>query len=192
MARAEIERQQAALRARDDELTKELARLYRESQKGLVSAPVLDANALAARQVAAKLLNGSTPAGLVPADASANIKLEQHLMNEREGVRIAMRILSDKSIEARAVEAVEWLESHRAELNELRRDHFLTAAKSNAISNRIADLFKTCPDIHAVRIENGGWMEHIFCADKVLEEMTNDMIEAGTITASDVKKAKAK
>jgi hypothetical protein len=192
MAQAEVDRQSAALLAREGELTKELARLWQEQQKGTISAPILDANALAARKVAASLLNGSTPPGLVPTDASANIKLEQHLMNEREGVRIALRILSDKSIAIRAAEAVEWAEKNRAKWRELSREVIFTAIRSNALTQEVADFLRSCPDIHAVRLELGYWTEHVFVSDGIAENMVRDAIEAGIVTPADVKKAKTR
>jgi hypothetical protein len=190
LARAEIERQQAALRARDDELTAELARLYQESRKGHVSAPVLDSNQLAARQVAAKLPNGSTPPGLGPTDSTANIKQEQHLMNERAGVRLALKILSDKSIEAAAVASVQWLEANRAKWRELIREVFLTAVRSNALTNAVDEFIRSCPDPHAVRLELAAWAERPYVSDKLCEELVNDAIEAGVVSPADVAKAK--
>jgi hypothetical protein len=190
MAQAEVDRQQAALRVRDDELTARLAQLYQESRKGHVSAPVLDANALAARKIAASLLNGSTPAGLVPTDASANIKLEQHLMNEREGVRIALKILNDKSIAIRAAEAVTWGEKNRTALRELSRRKIFAVLALQALDDEVDELIATCPDIGAVSLPGFAWIERRYISGKLIEEMVAEVLNAGLVTPADVKKAK--
>jgi hypothetical protein len=151
---------------------------------------VLNQNELAARAHAKRLLNGNSPPDLVPEDGAANIRLEQHLYNERAGVRMAMKILSDKSIEARAVEAVQWLEANRDKWRELSREVIFAAVKLNALTDEVDAFIRSCPDPHAVRLPLASWCERPYVGTKIVEELTNDAIEAGVVTPADVAKAK--
>jgi hypothetical protein len=192
MAYAEVARQDKALDVTEGELTAVLQRLWRERQKDGGSASNLDPQQLAVRQHAAKLLNGSAPANLVPADANASINYEQEVMNQREGVRMARRILADKTVAIRAAQAVEWLEANRARWRELSREVVFTVLKLHALNEQVTAFLATCPDLEAVRLEFGYWTEFPYISDATVEHVTRDAIEAGVVTQADIKKAKSK
>jgi hypothetical protein len=192
LARAEIARQVAALTERRDEITKECARLYAAMRKsGTVSAP-LDNNELAARHVAKKLLNGSAPEGLVPPDNNSTIALEQQLLNERRGIDIALRILADKDLEARAVEAVQWSEANRTKWRDLCRDVVLAAIRLDALGETVREFLGSCPDLFAVTMPMGAVVERRHLSDMAINEMTSEALSAGVVTQADIKKAKAR
>jgi hypothetical protein len=190
LARAEIARQVQGLTARRDEITKERGRLYAAMRKGgTVSAP-LDHNELAARNVAKKLLNGSAPEGLVPPDNSSNITLDQQLSNEARGIDIALRVLNDKNLEAKAVAAVQWAEENRAKWRELCRDVVLAAIRLDALGETVREFLESCPDLYAVNMPMGALVERRHLSEMLINEMVSEGLSAGVVTQADIKKAK--
>jgi hypothetical protein len=192
LARAEIARQVAALTARRDEITRERGRLYAAMRKGGIAPAPLDNNEMAARHVAKRLLNGSAPEGLVPPDNSSTITLDQQLSNEQRGIDIALKVLSDKDIEARAVEAVQWSEVNRTKWRELCRDVVLAAIRLDALGETVREFLATCPDLYAVNMPMGAVVERQHLSDMLINEMVSEGLSTGVVTAADIKKAKAR
>jgi hypothetical protein len=193
LARAEIARQVAALTARRDEITKERARLYEAQRRsGSAASSPLNANELAARNVAKKLLNGSAPDGLVPPDTSSNITLDHQLAVEQRGIDIALKVLTDKDIEARAVEAVQWAETNRQKWRELCRDVVLTSIRLDALGESVSEFLATCPDFSAVNLPMGALIERRHLSDMLINELTNEALSTGLVSQSDVKKARTR
>jgi hypothetical protein len=193
--RNEIARQVAALTERRNEITKERARLYEVQRKSGSAASPLNANELAARNVAKKLLNGSAPDGLVPPDNSSNITLDNQLAVEQRGIDLALKVLSDKDLEAHAVEAVQWSEANRTKWRELCRDVVLTAIRLDALGEAVRELIDSCPDVSAVTAASmpmGALIERRHLSDMLINELTNEALSTGIVSQSDVKKARAR
>jgi hypothetical protein len=194
LARAEIARQVAALTERRDEITKERARLYAAMRKGGIAPAPLDNNELAARHVAKRLLNGSAPDGLAP-DNNSTITLDQQLSNEQRGIDIALKILSDKALEARAVEAVQWAEANRGKWRDLCREIVMAAIRLDALGEAVRELIDSCPDVSAVTAASmpmGALIERRHLSDMLINELTNEALSAGIVSQSDIKKARAR
>jgi hypothetical protein len=192
LARAEISRQVAALTERDDEITKERQRLFDSQRKAGTAPAPLDVNEMAARHVAKKLLNGSAPDGLVPPDNTASTTLDNRLAIEQRGIRIALKILSDKDIEARAVEAVTWAEANRQKWRDLCREVVLAAIRLDALGDTVRELLDSCPDLYAVNMPMGALIERRHLSDMLINELTSEALSAGVVSQSDIKKARAR
>jgi hypothetical protein len=193
LARSEIARQVQALGKRRAEIVKERAELYVAFRKGVNTPSSLQPAEVAARQHAARLLNGATPKDLLPPpENSFNFSRDEALSSEQAGIDIALRILNSKDLEARAVEGVTWAEANRSAWRELGRERVLAVIRVHALGEQAAAFVAASPDIGAAALPFGFWTEYTFIGDKIIEEMTNDALAAGVITASDVKKARTK
>ena len=131
---AEIGRQVALHGARRAQIVEQRANLYAAALKngGATNTPVVDADERAAREHAKALLNGAAPASL-SSSPEAGITLDKVLYREQRGIDIVLKILNDKELVARSVEAVEWAEAHRAEWRALAREITLTAIRLDAL-----------------------------------------------------------
>ena len=118
---------------------------------GPANAPVLDADEKAAREHARALLNGAAPPSL-SSPPEAGITLDKVLYREQRGIDIALKILNDKDLVARSVEAVEWAEAHGAEWRALAREITLAAVRLDALERSAQQLLAGCPDLFAVRL----------------------------------------
>jgi hypothetical protein len=147
----------------------------------------IDADEKAARAHAKLLLNGAAPAFLSASEM--DITLDKQLYREMRGIDIALKILSDKDLVARAAEAVEWAERHRDEWRNLARETTLTAIKLGALERAAAALLDQCPDIFAVNLPMG----NILGGRPISETSVNELIAAasaaGVVTASEIRKA---
>jgi hypothetical protein len=192
MARAEIARQVQALTERRNAITDERRRLYEVQRKTGNAGPVLDTHELAARKVAKSILNGSAPESLVPPDTSSSITLDNKLAIEARGIDIALKILSDKDVEAKAAEAVLWAEANRDKWRELCRDVVLTSIRLDALGASVDEMLASCPDPFAVNMAMGSLVEAKHISEPFLNELTSAALSAGIVTQSDVKKARAR
>ena len=135
---SEINRQVAIHSARRRQIVEQRASIYAAAQKnGSASdAPIIDADEKAAREHAKKLLNGAAPASLSALESG--VTLDKFLYREKRGIDIALKILDDQELVAKAVEAVEWGEAHSAEWRQLAREITLTAVRLDALDARRA------------------------------------------------------
>src|SRR5258705_92225 len=108
---AEIGRQVRMHTERSRQILNERAAMYASAMKNGYSGdtPVVDADERAAREHAKSLLNGSAPESL---SLPPEITRDRMLLLEQRGIEIVLKILGDKSLVARASEAVEWAEAH--------------------------------------------------------------------------------
>jgi hypothetical protein len=192
LARAEIARQVQALTQRRNEITSERARLYEAQRKSGSAAAPLDPNELAARNVAKKLLNGSAPESLILPDTSSNITLDNKLFIDQRGIDIALRILTDKDVEARAAEAVVWAEANRAQWADLCREIVLTSIRLDVLGERVDEMLASCPDPFAVNMPMGNMVETRPISEAFLNELASAALSAGIVTPADIKRAKAR
>ena len=150
---SEINRQVAIHSARRRQIVEQRASIYAAAQKnGSASdAPIIDADEKAAREHAKTLLNGAAPASLSALESG--VTLDKFLYREMRGIDIALKILDDQELVAKAVEAVEWGEAqHGAEWRQLARDITLTAVRLDALDRGARQLLAGCPDLLAVQL----------------------------------------
>src|SRR5258706_12877758 len=136
---AEIGRQIGAHSERRRQIIAERAAMYASALKngGTVETPVIDDDEKAARLHAKHLLNGAAPESL---SLLPEITRDRMLLREQRGIEIALKILTDKDLVARATEAVQWSETHSAEWRSLCREITLTAVKLEALEHRASEL----------------------------------------------------
>jgi hypothetical protein len=186
---AEIARQVAPLGERHKQIGEQRASIYAAAQKngGANEAPVIDADEKAAREHAKKLLNGAAPASLSAIEA--DISLDKILYREQRGIEIALKILNDKELVARAVEAVEWAEAHSAEWRQLCREITLTAIRLNAFERSLQQLLAGCPDPFAVRLPMTVITNNRSIAEISLDDLKAAALAENIINTADVKRA---
>jgi hypothetical protein len=148
----EIARQVAALSLRRQQIVSERASMYANALKsgGATDSAPIDDDERAAREHAKVLLNGAAPAALSLFQPA--ITLDKRLYREQRGIDLALKILADKDLVARAAEAVEWGEVHGPEWRQLAREITLTAIRLDALERRARQLLEGCGDISAVRL----------------------------------------
>ena len=130
----EVHRQVAIHAARRAQIVEQRRTLYAAALKngGATNTPVLDADEKAAREHARALLNGAAPPSL-SSSPEAGITLDKVLYREQRGIDIALKILNDKELVARSVEAVEWAGAHGAEWRALAREITLAAVRLDSL-----------------------------------------------------------
>lgn len=187
---AEISRQIRRHSERRQEIVNERADIYASAMKngGSFTSPIADADELAARAHAKALLNGSAPDFLsLPPETSR----EKILYREQRGIDIALKVLTDKDIAARAAEAVEWAEANGERWRTLCREITLTAVKLEALERNASELLDQCGDVFAIRLP----MSNIVGARPVSEMSVRDLTEAaltsGVVTGAEIRKAKS-
>jgi hypothetical protein len=186
---AEIARQVNALAGRRQQIVNERASTYAHALKngGGGDSPLVDADERAAREHAKTLLNGSAPASLsLPPD----ITRDKVLYREQRGIDIALKILGDKGLVARAAAAVEWAEANADEWRQIARDTVLTAMRLDELERRAASLLDQCIDITAVNLP----MANLLGGRPISETPVSDLIEIalakGVVTPAEIRKAK--
>jgi hypothetical protein len=152
LTRAEIARQIAGHADRRQQIVEQRADLYLRSSKSGAPIPSLSGEEKAARAHAKRLLNGVAPPSLDPPSDANFSSLDMELAVEQRGLDIAIKILSDNELVARAAEAVQWAESHAAEWRALVRETIVTAARLAAPESAAARLIDKCVDIDAVNL----------------------------------------
>jgi hypothetical protein len=152
LTRAEIARQIAAHADRRQQIVEQRAALYSRSSASGTPTPSLSVEEKAARAHAKRLLNGVAPPSLDPPSDANFSSLDMDLVVEQRGLDIAIKILSDSELVARAAEAVQWAESHAAEWRSLVRETIVTAARLAALESAAARLIDKCVDVDAVNL----------------------------------------
>jgi hypothetical protein len=192
LTRAEIARQKQVLVARREAIVNQRCEIYASMRKsGGASQNPISAVEMAARMHAKRLLNGAAPQSLVPVNPSS-ASLDQELEIEQRGIDITLKILSDKDLEARAVEAVEWAEANRERWRELCKEVVLASARLDALGQTARDMMESCPDLWAINLPLGNLMDTRQMPEPFLRELTDAAISAGVVSRSEIKKATAR
>jgi hypothetical protein len=185
---AEIGRQVTVLAERDRQITNELADRYKNALKNGGAIPVVDADEQAAREHARSLLNGSAPESL---SLAPELNRDKILYREKRGIAIAMKILADKDLAARATEAVMWSEVHDGEWRALCRDIVLTAIRLGALEDRSQRLLEQCIDVSSIRLPMANVIGGRAISETPISDLTERALAAGVVTSAEVKKAKS-
>jgi hypothetical protein len=199
LTRAEIARQIDTHSERRREIVHQRAELFtRVSKSG--SPPSLSIDERAARAHAKQLLNGDAPASLAPPSELDFSSLDRQLAVEQRGIDIAIKILGDRELIARAAEAVHWAEEHAHQWRQLVRETIVTAARLEALQRAAARLIDDCVDASAINLP----MTNMVCCTSMksvrhgfsgfLPVTPDDLIEAGlkagVVTQREIDKAK--
>jgi hypothetical protein len=186
---AEIARQIRMHSERRLQIVNERAAMYANALKngGSFETPMVDADERAAREHAKSLLNGAAPESL---SLPPEITRDKMLLREQRGIDIALKILTDKNLGARAADAVAWAEAHRDKWRGLCREITLTAIKLEALEQSASELLGQCADLGAVHLP----MANIVGGRPVSEMSVSDLTEIGlaqgVITSAEIRKAK--
>ena len=150
-------------------------------------APIIDADERAAREHAKTLLNGAAPASL--SSPEADVTLDKLLYREMRGIDIALKILNDKELVAKAVEAVEWGEAHGAEWRQLAREITLTAVRLDALERGARQLLAGCPDLLAVQLPMIVIVNSRSISEIPLDDLKAAAVAEGITSAGEIRKA---
>jgi hypothetical protein len=149
LTRAEIARQIRALVTEREQITSQRAALYQRSSNG--GSSLLSVDEKAARSYAKFVLGGVAPAELEPpASEFDHASMDRQFAAKQRGLDIAIRILGNQELAARAAEAVAWAETHAAKWRNLVRETIMAAARLEALERAAADVIAQCPDISAI------------------------------------------
>jgi len=74
------------------------------------------------------------------------------LLREQRGIELAMKILANKDLAARATEAVQWSEANADKWKDLCHDIVLAANKLEALERAAQELLEQCIDISAISL----------------------------------------
>jgi hypothetical protein len=185
---AEINRQVKLHHDRYIQIRNERADIYSSALKnGAAPAPIIDDDETAARQHAKHLLNGAAPESL--SSRESGITLDKKLYREMRGIDIAMKILTDKGLVARAAEAVEWAEAHRGEYRALCREMTLTAIRLEAVEARARRLLEGCGDLFAVRLPMVIITNSRSISAIPLGDLKDAALAEGVVTQAEIRKA---
>jgi len=185
---AEINRQVKIHVERSQQIMNERAAMYASALKNGYSGdtPVVDADERAAHEHAKSLLNGSAPDSL---SLPPEITRDRMLLREQRGIEIVLKILGDKSLVARATEAVEWAEAHGPQWRALCRDLTLTAIKLDALERATQELIGKCPDIFAVNLPMGNVVGGRAISETPISDLTETALSQGIVTSAEIRKA---
>jgi hypothetical protein len=153
MTRAEIARQTHALVAEREHIISRRAELYTRSSSGGSSQSPLSVDEKAARAYAKFVLGGAAPASLEPPASEFDLEsMDRQLAAKQRGIEIALKILGDRELVARAAEAVAWAEAHAPQWRHLARETIMAAARLEALERAAADMIGRCVDIDAINL----------------------------------------
>src|SRR5258706_7091999 len=185
---AEIGRQVRMHSERRKQIVNERAAMYAGALKngGSVETPIVDDDERAARSHAKRLLNGAAPESL---SLPPEITRDRMLLREQRGIEIALKILGDKDLVARAADAVAWAEANGDRWRALCREITLTAIKLEALEQGARDLIGQCVDPFAVRLPMANVIGGRAISEMPVSELSETALAQGIITASDIKKA---
>ena len=196
LTRANIRQRIAKLRAREIELTEQLALLYKSGKSGTVSG--VSPRVRGVHEFARQYLDGAGDLlPPLPADDIGDVGVQL----EREGVRAALAILQSADLQAAAVEAAQKAVTANPEWQSLVRDWVIAAARWNAVEERAAAFRKTVgvDVMNAVSsghlaVGTGGEIDlhrwHEWLGDHTIVDVAKDAIELGIVSKSDVDRAK--
>jgi hypothetical protein len=180
----EIGRQIRLHSARRVEIVNERAEIYSNYKTGgRPETTVADADERAAREHARTLLNGQAPASL---SMPPELDRDRILLREQRGIDIAIRVLSNNQVAARAAAAVTWAERHADEWRTLARDVVLASIRSDALNRRAVKFLERCPDPFAVHMPLVGKLDG---REVALNKLIEAALAEGVITSGDIRKA---
>jgi hypothetical protein len=187
---AEIARQIRLHSDRRMQIVNERAAMYATALKngGASESPVIDDDEKAARQHAKSLLNGSAPASLSVVESG--ITLDKILYREQRGIDIALKILTDKDLVARAADAVAWAEANSDQWRALCREIVLTTIRLDALEHSARELIGQCGDVFSVRLPMGNIVGGRSISETPIGELTEIALAEGVVTSADIRKAK--
>lgn len=185
---AEIGRQTKMYSELRKQVTIKRAAAYADALKngGGADTQVIDADERAAREHAKHLLNGFAPEAL---SLPPEITRDRILLREERALDIVLRILADKGLAARAVEAVEWAETHSAEWQQLTREITLTAIRLHALEQSAQRLLAGCPDPFAVALPMTVISNSPSIAEIPLDDLKGAALAEGLVTHAEIRKA---
>jgi hypothetical protein len=163
--------------------------MYANALKNGVSSesPAVDADERAAREHAKNLLNGSAPASL---SLPPEITRDKILYREQRGIEIALKILADKDLVARAADAVAWAEANDSRWRALCREITLTAIKLEALEHSARELIEQCCELSAVRLPMANIVGGRSISEIPLGDLTETALAEGVVTSAEIRKAK--
>jgi hypothetical protein len=182
---AEIARQARLLVAEEARIIEERAAIYKGG--GTAAETPIDADERAARAIAKNLLNGNAPESLI---LPPEVNRDKMLYRKQRGIRIALKILADKDLVARATEAVIWAEKNADKWKNLCRDVVLTANKLDALERGAQELLEQCIDVSSISLPMANRIGGRPISEMPLNELTEAALEAGVVTASEIRKAR--
>jgi hypothetical protein len=147
---------------------------------------VVDADERAAREHAKNLLNGSAPESL---SLPPEITRDRMLIREMRGIDIALKILTDKNLVARAAEAVEWAEANGDRWRAFCREITLTAIKLEALEDHARRLLGGCGDLFAVRLPMPIIANNRSVSEIPISSLTEAALAEGVVTSAEIRKA---
>jgi hypothetical protein len=188
LTRAEIARQIGLHAARRREIVAERAEIYAAGAH--VHPESLSVDERAARAHAKLLLNGSAPASLTAPAGIDFASLDRQLLIEERGIDIALKILGEKELLARAAEAVQWAQDHADRWRALVRETILANVKLDALKHAASQMLDQCIDVAAINLP----MVNVIGCEWTTSMTPDDLIEAGLkagiVSQRDVDKAK--
>ena len=199
LTRAEIARQISNLAGERARLSERRGELYQRSANSGAAQPI-SPDERAARAYARVRLNGAAPASLEPPSELNFGSLDRQLAVEQRGIDIAIKILSDKEVAARATEAVKWSEDNAGKWRGLVREIIVASTRLEALEAAATRMLEQCVDIEAVTLP----MVNIIGREEMkvvqsgfsgfMKVKAADLIEAGlnagVITQREIDKAK--
>ena len=113
------------------------------------------------------------------------------LYRRQRGIRIALKILADKDLVARATEAVVWAEKNADKWKALCRDIVLTANKLEALERGAQELLEQCIDVSSISLPMANRIGGRPISDTPVNKLTEAALAAGVVTAGEIKKARS-
>jgi hypothetical protein len=130
------------------------------------------------------LLNGSA-ASLSLAQELGHDKV---LYREQRGIDLALKILSDQQLAARAAEAVSWAEAHTDQFRSMYREITLAATRIEALERGASELLGQCPDVFAVQLPMMNLVGRSV-SEIPLADLQEAALAQGVVTKSEIRKA---
>jgi hypothetical protein len=196
LTRAEIARQITHLFEENRQFIEQRVDLQTRASTGGGYTSSLSVDERAALAYAKIKLNGHAPPSLEPSSELDFSSLDRQLAVKQRGNEIAIKILSDKDLLARAAEAVNWAETHADRWRQLVHETIVTAAKLEALELAVSTLIGECVDIDAISLPMANMVGHR-CMNTIggrVEVRPSDLIEAGLkaglVTQREIEKAK--
>jgi hypothetical protein len=152
LTRAEIARQISALVADRAEIAERRRELFARSSTGGGSSSSISVDERAALVYAKARLGGSAPPSLDPPSELDFSSMDRQLAAQQRGCDIAIKILSDKELAARAAEAVQWAEANLDRWRHLARETIVAAARLEAVERAAAEMIAQCVDVTAINL----------------------------------------
>jgi hypothetical protein len=184
---AEIRKVRRGLAARDRELVEEGREIYQALRKGTVPARALSEHEHRVAGHIKKLMNGSTPAGLLAPATSG----DDQVRAERDAIAYVDRVLARQEESARYSEAETWVADNAKEWHALCREIILVAERLAALEESARQFLQpidgTCVKIAMGRTIGSG-LSLLGIGDP-LREMREAALKDNIVTEAEIQKA---